>query len=415
MDRKRDVIIVGGGVVGVSAAYFLAREGLDVLLLERGGIASGSSYGNAGLVVPSFTSPLPTPEVLSKGLLFLLDQEGPLRIKPRLEMGFIAWMWRFVRSCNRSHFRKAVEVFSRLNREGLAVHRELADLGGAEFEFSQRGLLYLFLTDKTRDHAFKEAKHLKELGIQAQPLSREEVRGLEPSCAPEVRGGLFYGEDCSLRPAEFVHWLADRAREAGARIVTGAEVFGFETDQGRVRAARTTLGRFSAESFVLAAGAWQPVLARLLGRKLPTEGAKGYSLALPLPDPCPSRPLILEEKHIAVTPYRGFLRLTGILDLTGLDLTIKKRRLDLVQAQSAQYLPSVNGLESREVWRGLRPCSPDGLPILGRLSPWSNAYVAGGHDTKGMSLGPLSGLYISRLIIGQGLDGMERVLSPDRF
>ena len=197
--------------------------------------------------------------------------------------------------------------------------------------------------------------------------------------------------------------------------MTGAEVFGFETDQDRVRAARTTLGRFAADDFVLAGGAWQPFLARLLGRRLPTEGAKGYSLALPLPEPCPARPLILEEKHIAVTPYRDFLRITGILDLTGLDLSIQRRRLDLVQVQSARYLPSVHGLEPREVWRGLRPCSPDGLPILGRLSPWANAYVAGGHDTKGMSLGPLSGLYISRLIKGEGLGGLEKVLSPDRF
>ena len=137
-----------------------------------------------------------------------------MRIKPRLEMGFIAWMWRFGRSCTRSHFRKAVEVFSRLNREGLAVHRELAALGGNEFEFSQRGLLYLFLTDKTRDHAFKEAEHLKELGIQAQPLSREEVRGLEPSCAPEVRGRAVLRGGLLL-PSGRVRPLAGRQGQGG--------------------------------------------------------------------------------------------------------------------------------------------------------------------------------------------------------
>lgn len=415
MSQKTDVVIVGGGVVGVSAAYFLARKGTGVLLLEKGEIASGSSYGNAGLVVPSFHSPLPTPEVLFKGLSFLLDKEGPLRIKPRLDLGFMSWMWRFVRSCTRAHYHKAVEAFSRLNREGLIVHKELAALGADEFEFDQRGLLNLFLTEKALAQALKEADGLGRYSIFPRPLSAEEVREFEPACAPEVKGGLYYEEDCSFRPADFVRWLAAQAKEAGATIMTHAEVFGFGTDRGRVRSVRTTRGEFRGDSFILAAGAWQPVLTGLLGKRIPVEGAKGYSLAFPLPRLCPSRPLILEEKHIAVTPYHDFLRLTGILDLTGLNMFLDPKRLDLVPAQAEEYLPSLKGLKAGEVWQGLRPCSPDGLPIMGRLSPWKNLFVAGGHDTKGMSLGPLTGLYLSRLLSGRSLDGMEKILSPDRF
>ena len=415
MSAKHDAIVVGGGVVGVSAAYFLARQGARVLLLERGELASGSSYGNAGLVVPSFLSPMPCPESLRMGLFFLLDREAPLRIKPRTDLGFLSWMQRFVRSCTRSHHRRGMELFNRINREGLAIYKELAELGAGAFEFSQRGLLYLFLTEKVRDHTFAEVDHLAAHGIQARRMGGEEVREFEPASGPEVKGGLYFEGDCSFRPAEFVRWLADRAREAGAEILTGAEVYGFSTEGREIRSAQTTRGDFRADSFVLAAGAWQPVLTRLLGRRLPLEGAKGYSLALDLPETAPARPLILEERHIAVTPYRDFLRITGILDLTGLDLAIDPKRLGLVQPQAGEYLPGVRGLRPREIWRGLRPCSPDGLPMVGRLDPYRNLYLGGGHDTKGMSLGPLTGHYLARLINGQGLGGLEETLSPNRF
>lgn len=415
MGARADVIVVGGGVVGVSVAYFASLAGAEVVLLERDEIASGSSRANAGLVVTSYCTPMPSPDALAQAAEFFLDREGPFSLRPRLEMDFLRFVWRFLRSSNPRQFNRAVEIFVRLNVEGARVHRELAGLARGAYEYSRKGLLYLFTTEKTFRACRRQAQDLVRFGVQTSVLEAGQVREMEPAAGPGVIGGIHYRDDSSLKPAAFVHWLADQARSRGCRILTGCEVYGFEASGRRVTCVLTTRGRFRAEQVVLAAGAWQPLLGRALGRRIPVEGAKGYSLALPRPRVCPGRPLLLEEKHIAVSPYSDFVRVTGILDFQGLDLAISRRRLRMIQPQASTYLPSLAGVRPREVWRGLRPCSPDGLPLAGLLSPWSNVFAVGGHDTKGMSLGPVSGLLVSRLLAGQPPGDLERALSPARF
>jgi len=410
-----EVIIVGGGVVGVCTAYFLARSGAGVLLVDKGELASGSSFGNAGLVVPSFCSPLADRRLLLQGLGFLLDRAGPFKIKPRPDLGLGGWLWRFVRACSRARYSQGVEVLLRLNREGTRVHQELAGLGGPEYEYRQAGLLSAFTTPKAFKEAGAEVLALGRKGMELSVLGRAEVHDLEPCLGPEVCGGILYRADASLQPAAFVNWLGAGFKEAGGRIMTGAEVYGFRREGGRVAAVLTTRGELKCRRLVIAAGAWQPGLTRLLGRRLPVEGAKGYSLTFDRPPERPLRPLILEERHIAVTPYAESLRVTGILDLEGLDLSIHPRRLGTILPQAGEYLPFLTGLEPVQVWRGLRPCSPDGLPLVGRMDPWPNVFVAVGHDTKGISLGPLTGLILSRIMAGEDLGSLGRALSPQRF
>ncbi len=414
-NKRSDVIIIGGGVIGLASALYAARAGAEVTLLERGEVGSGASSGNAGFVVPSFFSPLASPGTVAEGLRYLPDPEGPFGIRWRLEWEFWSWLVRFLRYCNRRCYEQAVAVFQELNREGVEAHLELAEEGGAEYEFSRKGLLFVYTDPERLARGRETAAKAAVKGFESRFLSGEEVRAVEPLIGPGVIGGIHYLDDAALNPAAFVAWLARRAGELGVKIVTQTEVYGFVTHGRKVGRALTTKGEFAAEQFVLAGGAWLGQMARWLGVRLPLEGGKGVSLTFPKPEPAPRQPLLLDEVHAAVSPMASALRLTGLMYLAGTDLSLDRRRVRGVHRAAIRYVPSLAGLKPVEVWRGLRPCAPDGLPVIGRLRPWTNVIAAGAHNTKGICLGPITGRYVARLLNGESLGGLEATLSPNRF
>ncbi len=412
---KPDVVVVGGGVVGLSSAYYAARKGARVLLLEREEVGAGSSRGNAGLLVGSYYRPLPAPGVIRDALGQLTDPEGVFGLRPRLDPHLVWWLLRFARACNQRHYRHAVDTFLRLNAAAIAAHLELAAQADGAYEFEQRGLLYLYL-DQGRFE--KEQRRLPELeahGIHARTIGRDELRTLVPTAAFGVVGGIHYPHDARLDPARFLSWLSEQAQRAGVRIRCHTEVFGFRTAGRRVCAVRTTRGEIKAEQVVLAAGAWLRPLGRRLGVRIPVEGGKGISLTFDERPQELTLPLLLADHHIAVTPFSSSLRVTGALELSGLDLSLEPRRVQGIYRAAGHYLALCAELARAEVWRGLRPCTPDGLPIVGRLAAWRNVVVAGGHDTKGMSLGPLTGQLVARLLNGESLKEFENPLRPERF
>ena len=414
-ERQADVMIIGAGVVGLSVAYYAASAGAKVIVLEKGEIGAGSSWGNAGLIVPSFFEPLPGPGVISEGLKHLFDQQGYFGISFRPDLRLIYWLARFARHCNRREFYLHAELFMKLNHEGLQVHLELARLGGLEYDFSQKGLLYLFLTRNRLSQARERAARARDSGIVSEVLSGEEVRALEPAAGRAVIGGIRYVTDAGLDPARFVEWLARQASAWGVRIMTQSEVFDFRLGRNRVNSVLTTKGEFKAEQVVLAGGAWLAPLSRHLGVNLPVEGGKGISQTFLKPKMNVRQPLILEEHHVAVSPLSNALRITGALELSGLDLTLNPDRVRGIHRSAGRYLPLIEPLHPSEIWRGLRPCTPDGLPLVGRLHSVNNVIVAGGHDTKGMTLGPLTGQYVTRLLAGQSFGDFEPRLRPARF
>jgi D-amino-acid dehydrogenase len=414
-DKKADVLIIGAGVVGLSVAYYAASAGAKVLVLEKGEIGSGSSWGNAGLIVPSYFEPLPGPGVIGDGLKHLFDQEGYFGIRVRPDPRFMHWLVRFARHCNRREFNRHSELFMRLNDEGLRVHLELARLGGREYDFSQKGLLYLFLTKNRLAQARERAARARDSGIVSEVLSGEEVRAMEPAAGRAVIGGVRYVTDAGLDPARFVQWMARQAAAWGVQFMTQTEVFAFHQGRDRVNSVFTTKGEFKGEQVVLAGGAWLASLGRLLGVPIPVEGGKGISQTFSNPKMNVRQPLILDEHHVAVTPLLSALRITGALELSGLDLTLSPERARGIHRSAGMYLPLMEPLNPSEVWRGLRPCTPDGLPLVGRLQSFNNVIIAGGHDTKGMTLGPLTGQSVTRLLTGQSIGDYEPMLSPARF
>ncbi len=416
MNRRADVIVVGAGVVGLSAAYFAAREGAEVLVLERDRVGGGSSLQNAGLLVPSYVDPFPCPRNVTQGLTSLFDPASPVRLRFRLGGGFGRWLLCFLSTAySPRRLTRISKTIARLHKEAAQVHHDLGALGGRKYELKRQGFLSLFLTHRLFEEGRERVKKCRTFGFGVEVLSRDEVRTKEPAVSPEVVGGLHFLDDAQLDPTSFLEWLAGELGRMGGRIETRIEVLGFRISGRRVSRVRTTGGEFAADQLVLAAGAWLPGLIRLLGRRVPIYPAKGYSLTFPRPQVCPARPLDLEEARVVVSPYARFIRLTSVLDLCGLDASFDVRWADRIPARAERYFPGLGGLEPSSIWQGLRPVSADGLPVVGRLEPFGNVYVGGGHDQKGMTLGPAAGLQLARLLAGQPPSPLETALSPRRF
>jgi D-amino-acid dehydrogenase len=416
---SRRVVVIGGGVIGVCSAYYLARAGADVTVVERGDVAAGSSYGNAGLVVPSHAVPLAAPGVLWRGLRWLANPESPFWIRPRLDPALASWLWRFQRHCTDAHVRRTMPVLRDLSQASLALYEELAALPGLDFGFRRDGVLTVYRTAEGLAGGRHEAELLESVGIGAKLLDAAAARALEPALAPGITGGLHFPDDAHLTPDRFVRGLARVAAGLGVRVQTQTEALGFARAGRRLTAVETTRGPLSCDEVVLAAGSWSPGLGRALGVSVPIQAAKGYSVTYQAPPDGPRMPLLAAEARFAVTPMRTetgrTLRLGGTLELAGLDLSINRRRVDAIRRAARDYVRLPEEPPLVEIWRGLRPCTPDGLPLVGRPRAWDNLVLAAGHAMIGMSLGPITGHLVAALVAGEKPALDLAPLAPDRF
>lgn len=255
MTEKADVLVIGGGIVGVCAAHYLAEGGRQVTLVEQGEIASGSSYGNAGLIVPSHCTPLPAPGALSSGLKWMLDPESPFYIKPRLDLDLIRWLLIFASYCTEAHFRRAIPILRNLSCASADLFEQLAALG-FNFGYKRKGLLLVYNTEEGLRHVVEEARLLAETGVAWNALDSNEVCALEPTVRPGMAGGLYFTADAHLNPAAFVQGLARFVESKGVRIHANTAVTGIETAGRRIETVKTTNGEFQPSEVVVAAGAW---------------------------------------------------------------------------------------------------------------------------------------------------------------
>ena len=400
MKHESEVLVIGGGVVGICSAYYLTERGRTVTVIDKGEVCSGSSYGNAGLIVPSHSVPLAAPGVVSKALRWMLNPESPFYIKPRFDIEMLSWLWKFRSACNKRHVQKAMPIIRDLSLASLRLYEELAALEGLEFGFEKRGMLTAFKSEKGFKKGTEEAHLMGEIGIEVKILNDVDIHTLEPNLRVNAIGGVFYPQDAHLIPARFVRELARHIEKKGVKIYTTTEALGFETSGHKVTAVKTTRGDFVADEVVLAGGAWSPGIARELRLKLPIQPAKGYSITVKRPGKCPVIPLSLAEARVGVTPMGETLRFAGTLEMAGLDFSVNQRRVDAILKAVPDYLPDIvpANLELIELWRGLRPCTPDGLPFLGRSRMYDNLTVAAGHAMIGVSLGPITGSLVSQIM-----------------
>jgi D-amino-acid dehydrogenase len=409
MSEQANTVVIGGGVIGVSAAYFLAERGASVTLLEKGEICSGASYGNAGWVFPSHSTPIPAPGAIRSAFKWLLDPESPFYIKPRLDLDLARWLWEFRAACTADRARRAYELKRELSLASRDIFEKLSARPELDFQFSRNGLLLLFETAEGLAEAGQELDWLEALGGAGRLLSREEALELAPQASRSVVGGVFYPAESHIDPSAFVESLAREAERQGVRIVTGCEAMELELSGSRISRVIATKGDFACDEVVLAGGAWSPGLVAPLRVRLPVQSAKGY------PEGFGDMPLMLAEAKIGVSPLGDRLRVAGTLELAGLDLSINLRRVRAIVAAARRCLPGLGELERIETWRGLRPCTPDDLPVIGRTGRVRNLVVATGHGMSGISQGPITGQLVAELIAEQSPSMDLRPYSPDRF
>jgi D-amino-acid dehydrogenase len=395
-----DAAVVGGGVVGVACALELARRGRRVAVVERDRIGSGCSHGNAGWLTPSLALPLPAPGVVRKALAWMLDRDGPFYVRPRADLELASWLLRFWGATGRRRFERGTAALVELATWSCAAWRELA-ARGAEFGYSPVGMVQVFERSASLAGALATIELVARSGVRFERWSADELAAREPGITGAQVGGYFFPDDAHCEPDRAVAALAEEARRAGVDLLEGVEVYGVAREGDAVRALETTRGALAARDVVLATGAWSKSFGRRLGLRLPVLGAKGYTVIVPRLERQPTRSLMLAERKVAIVPHERTLRLSGTLELVDEDLSITRRRVETIVRAVRAMLPLPEPLEVVELWRGLRPCTPDGLPLIGRAGGWRNLWLATGHQMTGLKTSPGTGRLLAELMHGE--------------
>ncbi len=371
---RPDVAIIGGGAVGAACALELARRGAAVTLLERGpDLGSGCSAGNAGLICPSHSTPISNPAAVRNGLRWMLDRGSPFYLKPR--PAAVPWLTRFLLAARKAP--AGARAIRALSVASLELHAELArelDTG-----FERRGVLNVYATEESYAAGRAEAR---SSGLSFDALDREEALALEPALGERTLGAVYYPQEAHVDPLRCVRALGRAAAAEGTDVRTRVEVRRLRREGDRV-AIETSDGVLRPQAVVLAAGAWSGALARTVDVYLPLEGGKGYHVDLESAEGDPRIPTWLQESWAIATPLPGRLRLAGTLELAGLDLSIDTRRAEAVRRGGERGLRGLEGRRVIDVWAGLRPCTPDGLPVIGRPEGLPGLVLATGHAMKG--------------------------------
>ncbi len=412
------IIIIGGGVIGLCTAWYCRQKGHQVIVLERGSPQRDCcSLGNAGLIVPSHIIPLAAPGMVSMGFKMMWNAESPFYIKPRISAELFDWGLKFIRACNPEHVKRSAPLLRDINFASKKLFEEFALLPGMDFGLVKKGCLNLCKTEARLHEEAELAAYSRSLGMPAEVLTADETRRLDPGVDMDILGSVYFPEDAHLSPNRFMAQLAELAVKAGIEIRWGSEVIGWTRSGDRIQGARTARGDVEGDEFVLAGGSWSPGLAKQLGVRIPMQAGKGYSLTVERPKQLPKLSYIFTEARLAVTPMCGTLRFGGTMEIAGLNLDINPARVRGIAKSVGRYFPAFppETFDGIQPWRGLRPCSPDGLPYIGRTRAVQNLAVGTGHAMMGLSLGPITGLLIAEVLSGEtpGID--LTLVEPDRY
>ena len=410
-------VIVGGGVIGVCCAYSLARRGADVLVLERDEIGGAASFGNAGTVSPGHP-PINGPGRWRELLRSVTDPVSPLYISPRLAPGLLPWLWSFARHCGADHLEYSRQVMEPFARASLDLHDEIGGTAPAGVGYTREGYFEVFRSAGGRRMAAHEAEFARRQGLAPREMRRSELLERDPGLNDTIEGGYHHSAGRTMDPFRFVEHVADLAKKEGARVRSGVEVVEVVTKGGQAEGVRTANGEvIESHAVVIATGAYSPDLYAGLGCPLPVQPAKGYHVDLVAQPgvPVPRAPYLLVETAVFCTPMPGRTRLAGTLEFSGLNHDLRRPRLEQLTRGAERYFDSLEETEVVSEWCGLRPCTPDGLPVVGALPGWPSVFAATGHAMLGLTFGPATGEALADLLLTGRSTPPLAALSPARF
>ena len=400
-DRKTDVLILGGGVIGLACAHYLLRAGRSVTVLEQGTAGCATSHGNCGTLTPSHAGPLAAPGTIAQALRWLSRPDAPLRIRPRADAALARWLLGFARRCNDRDWTAATRAKAPLLQRSRALIEALVREQRLDCEFEAFGTLNVYRDAANFEKGRALAGRLAEFGVRTDVLDEAATLAREPALKPGVAGALFHPGDASLRPDRYVAELARVVRAAGGRIEEGARVDGFVTEGSRIAEVVASNGRHAGRDVVLALGAWSPALVRALGLRIPIQPGKGYSITYARPARCPRLPLTLKEPSVCVTAWGSGYRLGSTMEFAGYDDSLNRVRLDALRRGAAAFLFEPEGPEVVEEWYGWRPMVPDDLPVIGRAPRIDNLILATGHGMLGVTMSAGTGELVAEIATGR--------------
>ena len=411
----KHVVIIGGGVTGMCSAYYLRRAGHKVTILDQGDLHSGCSYGNAGMIVPSHFIPLAAPGMISKGVRWMFNSSSPFYVKPSLSKELLRWGWIFYRSATHDKVTAAAPPLRDLSLLSKTCYQSLS--GEVGVDLYQRGLLMLYRHQQTGDEEMETVEMAHQLGLEAKVLSPAEVQALEPNVTVSALGGVFFPGDAHLSPQLMMAGLRAKLISNDVGLNGNVAVTSFDVRQGSVRNVIAGDNKYECDEVVLAAGAWSPLVAAKAGISIPMQAGKGYSFTLRNVSQNVTVPTIFLDDRVAVTPMGNDLRFGGTMEIGGINQAINMNRVKGIVDAIPRYYPEmrVSMPDQKEIWSGLRPCSPDGLPFIGRSNAFSNLTIATGHGMMGMSLGPATGKLVAEIVDGKPTSVDASAFHPDRF
>lgn len=412
---SKEVVIIGGGIIGLCSAYYLQKEGCAVTIIDQSGMTKGASFVNAGYITPSHIIPLAAPGMITKGLKWMFDTASPFYVKPRLDKDFLQWAWAFKKSATASKVEKAIPIIKEINILGRTLYEEIKQSGDFNFHYERKGLLMLYKTDKAGEEEWEVGQRAIKEGLNVNHITAEEVKKMEPDAAIDCKGAVYFDSDAHMTPKEFMAEMVSYLKEKGVTFYTHEKVQDLVISKDAIKEVMTTKRKLKADEVLIAAGSWSPLLTRKLGVKIPIQAGKGYRINTERETGI-TIPALLVEAKVAVTPMNGFTRFAGTMELAGINDTINPKRVKAISKSVSNYYQGLSLTKEEEATAdfGLRPCSPDGLPYIGRTHKYKNLIIASGHAMMGWSLGPPTGKLVSEIISDKKLSLDIKPFHPDR-
>lgn len=409
------IIIVGGGVIGLASAYYLRKKGHEIVIIDKGELGGECSSGNMGWVCPTLSDPVPAPGLMKTSLKWMMKRDSPLYIKPSAVPSLSGWLYHFWRYCNEDSYKKGFEAGLELSKETFGLFDELLSDSTIEFEEHRQGLLFVFLKEDYIEEKYQSYRIVEQYGLPSPvKKSKNEVLKMEPNLSENVAGGLFLPAERHVRPESFTNALANWLLDNGVEMKPYKEVTDFLIRDNKVTAIKIGQETIEGDQVLVTTGAWAGKMLDKVGIRLPLTAGKGYSLTINSPSTQFSQPLYLGDSRVTISPFKDAVRLGGTMEMSGINTELDPRRIEGLRSSASQYLKTpITGKE--EAWTGMRPMTPDGLPVLGHVPTINNMYIATGHAMSGISMSLSTGWAMSELITtGKSSINLEP-FAPNRF
>jgi len=410
-------IIIGGGVIGLFSAYYLKKSGWDVEVLDKDDLTDNCSYGNAGYISPSHFVPLASPGMVGQGIRWMFNNKSPFYVKPALNPDLISWGLKFARSCTQKHVDRSAWALRDAMVLSNQLYHQFEKDSGIDFCLEDKGIFVLFKTEKVAEHERHLVEKATNLGLDAQFLTADETRAMQPDIEMDILGSVLYRCDSHIYPNMLMKGLIKHLEQMGVKLRRKEEVTAIHHENNKITGLTAGGNEYTGDAYLLAGGSWSPAIAKLAGLKLPLMPGKGYSFMIHKPVKKMTIPAILAEARVAITPMNGSIRFGGTMEVRKINKEVSMNRVEGIVEAVPKYFPEFKMPmpDPKDVWFGFRPVSPDGLPYIGLSNKYKNLGIATGHAMIGLTMATATGKLMAEAFNGDKPTMDTGIFSVGRF